>query len=404
MEMSFTQQASLDQHRNRFLTDDRCHQHLFAVRWPQGFVCPACGHREYYEVSLRKLFQCKQCHSQTSATAGTIMHRTRTPLRYWFWGIYYVAACNGETTAQQLAEKIGLNYFAARRMLGKIHEIEKDQGFLGDLLKSFKMPEPSKEEISTRPGMETPPRPIKGPYPLREPTIPDRKKPEVPGYSLEEVIFESNRTRLYRGRRQRDGLLVLIKGAASSEQSSQELAEMRHEHEITQALKIDGVLRSEELVQCENGSVLILENTEWLPLRKLIDSARLDLPDSLKVAVSLAGILKEVHRQGILHKMINPFNIFVDPASGMVKLSGFGLATWLSRENSTTLSPQLNGETLPYLSPEQTGRMNRPLDYRSDFYSLGVTLYELFSRESAIPIPGGHGNHPRSHCPAASAP
>ena len=75
---------------------------------------------------------------------------------------------------------------------------------------------------------------------------------------------------------------------------------------------------------------LILENTEGLPLKKLMDAARLDLLDSLKVAVSLIGILKEVHRQGILHKMINPLNIFVDPASGTVKLTGFGLATRLA--------------------------------------------------------------------------
>ena len=154
---------------------------------------------------------------------------------------------------------------------------------------------------------------------------------------------------------------------------------MRHEHEITQALKIDGVLRVEEVVQCENGWALILENTDSLPLRKLMDAARFDLLDSLKVAVSLIGILKEVHRQGLLHKMINPFNIFVDPASGNIKLSGFGLATRLPRENPNTLNPQLTGETLPYISPEQTGRMNRPLDYRSDFYSLGATLYELFT-------------------------
>ena len=307
------------------------------------------------------------------------MHRTRTPLRYWFWGIYYVAACNGETTAQQLSEKIGLNYYTARRMLGKIHEIEKNQGFMGDLLKSFKMPEGSKEEISTGPGMETPPRPTKESYPLKERTIPDGKKFEIPGYSLEEVIFESGRIWLWRGRRQSDGLWVLIKGSASPQQSAQVLAEIRQEHEITQALKIDEVLRAEELVRCENGWALILENTEGLPLRKLMDSARLDLLDSLKVAVSLAGILEEVHQQGILHKMIKPFNIFVDPASGTVKLSGFGLATRLPRENPNSLNPQLTGETLPYISPEQTGRMNRPLDYRSDFYSLGVTLYELFS-------------------------
>ncbi len=110
-----------------------------------------------------------------------------------------------------------------------------------------------------------------------------------------------------------------------------------------------------------------------------MDTARLDLLDSLKVAVSLAGTLKEVHQRDILHKMINPFNIFVDPASGTVKLTGFGLATRLPKENLTTLSPRLSGESLPYISPDQTGRMNRVLDYRSDFYSLGVTLYELFS-------------------------
>ena len=374
-----TQAHSFHEIKKLFSNDEVCRNHLFHLRWPTGYVCSVCGSNCYDALKKRQLLQCRNCKHQTSIIAGTLMHRTRTPLRYWFWGIYYVAVCSGETTAQQLSEKIGLNYHAARRMLGKIHDIEKDQGFMGDLLKSFKMPEPSKEAVSTRPGMETPPKPIKGSYPLIEWTIPDRKKPEIPGYSLEEVIFESSRTRLWRGRRQRDGLLVLIKGAASSEQSAQELAEIRHEHEITQALKIDRVLRAEELVQCENGSVLILKNTEGFPLRKLMDAARLDLMDSLKIAVSLAGILKEVHQQGILHKMINPFNIFVDPASGTVKLTGFGLATRLPRENPNTLSPQLSGETLPYISPEQTGRMNRVLDYRSDFYSMGVTLYELFS-------------------------
>ena len=333
-----TQAHFFSEIKTKFSTDDVCRDHLFHLRWPNGYLCSVCGSRRYDALKKRQLLQCRECKHQTSLISGTLMHRTRTPLRYWFWGIYYVAAGDGETTAQQLSEKIGLNYYAARRMLGKIYEIKKDQGFLGDLLKSFKIPEHSKEALSNVSGMETSPMPIK------EPTIPDRKKTEIPGYSLEEVIFESGRTRLWRGRRQSDGLSVLIKGSVS-EQSAQELAEMRHEHEITQDLKIDGVLRSEELVRCENGSALILENTEGLPLRKLMDSARLDLLDSLKIAVSLAGTLGAVHRQGILHKMINPFNIFVDPASGTVKLTGFGLATTLPREIPNTLSPQLSGET-----------------------------------------------------------
>ena len=369
---------SFAQFKNYFDSDESCRRHLFSIRWPNGFKCPACGNGQYYKVSSRAVFHCSSCQYQTSLTAKTLMRKTRTPLRFWFWGIYLVNERKQEVTAKQFSEMSGLNYHAARRMLGKIREIEKDQGFLGDLLKSFNMPEGSREEFSTGPSMETPPKPTKEPYPLREPTIPDRKKPEIPGYSLEEVIFESGRTWIWRGRRQSDGLWVLIKGSVS-EQGAQELAEIRHEHEITQNLEIDGVLGAEELVACENGSVLILENTGALPLRKLMDAARFDLLDSLKIAVSLLNTLGEVHRQGILHKMINPLNIFVDPALGTVKLTGFGLASRLPKENLTTLSPRLSRETLPYISPEQTGRMNRPLDYRSDFYSLGVTLYELFS-------------------------
>ena len=373
-----TQTHAFHEIQKLFSNDEVCRNHLFHLRWPAGFVCSICGSHRYDALKKRQLLQCRNCKHQTSIIAGTLMHRTRTPLRYWFWGIYYVAACNGETTAQQLSEKIGLNYYSARRMLGKIHEIEKDQGFLGNLLKSFIIPEGSKEAISTGPGMETQSRLTKESYPLKERTIPDKKNLEIPGYSLKEIFFESGRTRLWRGKRQSDGLLVLIKGSVS-EQSAQELAEMRHEHEITRALEIDGVLMSKELAQCENGLALILENTDALPLRKLMDLARLDLLDSLKIALSLAGILEEVHQQGLLHKMINPLNIFVDSISGTVKLSGFGLATRLPKENLKTLSPQLTGETLPYISPEQTGRMNRPLDYRSDFYSLGATLYELFT-------------------------
>ena len=165
-----TQAHFFSEIKTKFSTDDVCRDHLFHLRWPNGYLCSVCGSRRYDALKKRQLLQCRNCKHQTSLISGTLMHRTRTPLRYWFWGIYYVAAGDGETTAQQLSEKIGLNYYAARRMLGKIYEIKKDQGFLGDLLKSFKIPEHSKEALSNVSGMETSPMPIK------EPTIPDRKK------------------------------------------------------------------------------------------------------------------------------------------------------------------------------------------------------------------------------------
>ena len=169
------QAHSIHEIQKLFSNDEVCSNHLFHLRRPAGFVCSACGSHRYDALKKRQLLQCRNCKYQTSIIAGTLMHRTRTPLRYWFWGIYYVAVCNGGTTAQQLSEKIGLNYHAAWRMLGKIHEIEKDQGFLGDLLKSFKMPERTKEAISTGPGMETQSRLTKESYPLKERTIPDKK-------------------------------------------------------------------------------------------------------------------------------------------------------------------------------------------------------------------------------------
>ena len=151
-----TQAHSFNEIKKLFSNDEICRNHLFQLRWPAGYECSVCGSNRYDALKKRPLIQCRNCKHQTSLIAGTLMHRTRTPLRYWFWGIYYVAACNGETTVQQLSEKIGLNYHAARRMLGKIHEIEKNQGFMGDLLKSFKIPQWSKEKLSTGPGMETP--------------------------------------------------------------------------------------------------------------------------------------------------------------------------------------------------------------------------------------------------------
>jgi predicted ATPase/signal transduction histidine kinase/CheY-like chemotaxis protein len=105
----------------------------------------------------------------------------------------------------------------------------------------------------------------------------------------------------------------------------------------------------------------------------------LSLPEFLKLAIETAEILGAIHAANIIHKDINPANIVFNPETGIVKIIDFGISTQLTRENLTLKNPNVLEGTLAYMSPEQTGRMNRTLDYRTDFYSLGATFYELLT-------------------------
>jgi len=95
----------------------------------------------------------------------------------------------------------------------------------------------------------------------------------------------------------------------------------------------------------------------------------------LRIAIGLASALGRVHRQGLIHKDIKPANVLVDDADN-VWLTGFGIASRLPRESQAPAPPEIIAGTLAYMAPEQTGRMNRSIDTRSDLYSFGVTLYE----------------------------
>ena len=121
------QEMSLMQFQRRFRTEVACREHLFKSRWPDGFVCPACGHKEYYDLPRRNLVQCKACGRQTSVTAGTVMHRTRTPLRVWFWAIYLVANDKRGLSALQLSKKLEVSYYVAWTMLHKIRRGMKER-------------------------------------------------------------------------------------------------------------------------------------------------------------------------------------------------------------------------------------------------------------------------------------
>jgi transposase-like protein len=121
------QEMSLMQFQRRFRTEVACREHLFKLRWPDGFVCPVCGNQECYDLPRRNLVQCKACGRQTSVTAGTVMHRTRTPIRIWFWAIYLAANDKRGLSALQVSKKLEVSYYVAWTMLHKIRRAMKER-------------------------------------------------------------------------------------------------------------------------------------------------------------------------------------------------------------------------------------------------------------------------------------
>src|SRR5467141_4145600 len=123
---------------------------------------------------------------------------------------------------------------------------------------------------------------------------------------------------------------------------------------------------------------LALKDPGGAPLDRLLGRP-LDISQFLRIAIPLAGALRRVHERGLIHKDIKPANILMDAAGGGVWLTGFGIASRLPREHQAPALPEVIAGTLAYMAPEQTGRMNRSVDSRSDLYALGVTFYEMLT-------------------------
>jgi PAS domain S-box-containing protein len=154
----------------------------------------------------------------------------------------------------------------------------------------------------------------------------------------------------------------------------------RFEHEYGLKDQLDGAwaVRPLELVRDGGRTMLVLEDPGGVPLDPLHGVA-MEVGSFLRLAVSIVSALGKVHQRGLVHKDIKPAHILVNRTTGEVKLTGFGIASRLSRERRSPEPPETIAGTLAYMAPEQTGRMNRSIDSRSDLYSLGVTLYQMFT-------------------------
>ena len=196
---------------------------------------------------------------------------------------------------------------------------------------------------------------------------------------LLEQIYESVNSLVYRGRRESDQRPIIVKILKEDYPTVAELTRYRQEYEITHSLSIEGVIDVYGIEPYQRTLAILLEDFGGCSLKDYFLGQPIPIQQFLTLAIRLVDILGKIHHQNIIHKDINPSNILWNPSNGALRIIDFGISTQLSRENPTLKNPQVLEGTLAYISPEQTGRMNRSLDYRSDFYSLGVTFYELLT-------------------------
>lgn len=206
----------------------------------------------------------------------------------------------------------------------------------------------------------------------------------LPGVAIQCKIYESSASLVYRGIRVQNGQAIVVKMLKQDYPSPQEIKRYRQEYAITCSLNIEGVIKAYSQEDYQRTLVILLEDfgaeslDYWMRQHPEI-VCPMPVSTFLPLAVKLTQILGEIHAANIIHKDINPGNIVLNPNTGVVKIIDFGIATQFNRTNPTFTSPHVLEGTLAYLSPEQTGRMNRLLDYRTDFYSLGVTFYQLLT-------------------------
>jgi PAS domain S-box-containing protein len=203
---------------------------------------------------------------------------------------------------------------------------------------------------------------------------------ERPEYVLE-TLRKDEEFVLYRGRQRGDPLPILALAPVSEEPTPASLQRLEHEYALAAELDPAWAVRPLALTRHDGRTLLVLRDPGGEPMDRILDRGQgqpLELIRCLRIAVGLATAVGQVHRHGLIHKDIKPASMLVDDADN-VRLTRFGIASQLPHEFQAPAPPEVIAGTLAYMAPEQTGRMNRSIDARSDLYALGVTLYEMLT-------------------------
>ncbi|BAY87231.1 multi-sensor signal transduction multi-kinase [Calothrix parasitica NIES-267] len=204
----------------------------------------------------------------------------------------------------------------------------------------------------------------------------------ISGYQIIEQLYNGSRTRVYRAIREADRKPVIIKLLKNSHPDFNELLQFRNQYTIGKNLNYSGIIQTYSLENYQNGYALVMEDMQGVSLSKyMIGENITSLQDILSIAIQITDILHNLHQNRVIHKDIKPANILINPETKEIKLIDFSISSLLPKETQEIKNPNVLEGTLAYLSPEQTGRMNRGVDFRADFYALGVTLFELLTGE-----------------------
>jgi len=203
----------------------------------------------------------------------------------------------------------------------------------------------------------------------------------LPDITIVSQIYESANSLVYRGILNQNQQPVILKLLKQDYPNPAELYRYQQEYEITCRLNFKGTIKAYELRKYQNTQVMLLEDFGGESLKILLERRTFSVSEFLHLAIQITQALGKVHQNKVIHKDLNSSNIVLNLQTGQLKIIDFGLSTILSQENPSLKSPNLLEGTLAYISPEQTGRMNRVIDYRTDFYSLGVTFYELLTNQ-----------------------
>ncbi|MEA5623715.1 AAA family ATPase [Nostoc sp. UHCC 0251] len=223
----------------------------------------------------------------------------------------------------------------------------------------------------------------------------------LPGFQIVTLLKAGVKAVIYRGIKIKDQCPVIIKGLRPEQCTPNNIEQLKHEYAIAQKLNTAAAVVKAYALEMHQGiPYLIMEDFEARSLDQLLDQFQQPVP-FLKIAIEITSKLAQIHTHHIVHKDIKPQNILINLETNQVKIADFGIATFIPYQQQIVSSSSRIEGSLPYLSPEQTGRMNRGIDHRSDLYSLGITFYEMLTGQ--LPF---QGKDPLEwvHCHIAKSP